>query len=819
MKLISFSVGFISAAIIAYQLSLMRVLSFIQWYHFAFMIISIALLGFGTSGVILAIFREKLLNRFYLSFSVSLLACSIFMILSPQLVRSIHFEPYLIILDFGQIWSLLFVCGLLFIPFVCGACAIGLALMKYSEKVHQIYFANLFGSAIGGILAIGMMFIFHPLKLIPTVSLIAFLSAAFICNRTEEIAHDAAKSHKKICYTLLCINLIMIVLTFSIFPIELKMSEYKSLSKTQMLPDAKIIKEKISLMGVVNVLESSALRYAPSLSLNYMGDIPSPLGVFIDGEWTGAIFKKGKTTAISFLDFTTSTLPYRLKPKSDVLVIGAGTGTEIQIAIQQEASNIEGIELNPQIIELIRKDFAEIAGDLYSNYTAGIAEYPQVNIFSGEARSYLTQTEKKFDVISIPLMEGFTASAAGMHSLFENYLFTTESFGLMFDRLTDNGILAITTWINHPPRHAMKLLTMLIETLRQNNIEHPDEHFAGVRSWGTATFLLKKNKFTEKEIVLLKQFYSEYSFDPIYYPTISTDEVNRFNQLEQDYFYNAATNIFNGKADSIYKHYIFNIEPATDNQPYYSHFLKLSNIPYFIEMLGRDALPLMDWGYLVLLSTLIALVFLSVIFIILPLFALRQSDNDKGNKLRTFLYFSGLGIGFMFIEIVMIQKFILFLGHPMYSVSAIITGILLFSGLGSLSSHRLNAGKNIKIIVGLILILGVSYGLLLNDLFQLMLHFPMGLKYISALLIISPLAFFMGMPFPTGLAALSRISSSLVPWAWGVNGFMSVISAVLATFIAIEFGFMIVFAVAIISYGVVLIAGTRLIQPCKKFSS
>ncbi len=802
MKPISFSVGFISAAIIAYQLALMRVLSFIQWHHFAFMIISIALLGFGTSGVVLSIFREKLLRRFLLAFFVFLLASSVFMIISPQLIRLVHFEPYLIIIDFSQIWSLLFVCGLLYIPFVCGACAIGLALMHFSVKVHQIYFANLFGSAIGGLFAIGFMFIFHPLNLIPAVSAIAFLSAVFIFSRTEASAHIIAKSHKKIYYTLLGINLIIIVLTFSAFPIDLKMSEYKSLSKTQMLPDARIIKEKISPMGVINVLESSALRYAPSLSLNFQREILSPLGVFNDGEWAGAIFNKTKNTHISFLDYTTSALPYRLKPKSDALVIGAGTGTEVQIAIQHDASNITGIELNPQIIELIRKDFSEISGGLYSKNAEKIPGYPQINILSGDARSYLTQTEKKFDVISIPLMEGFTASAAGMHSLFENYLFTTESFGLMFDHLTDDGILAITTWINHPPRHAMKLLTMLIEILRQNNIEHPDEHFGGVRNWGSATFLLKKSKFTEDDIILLKQFCNEYSFDPIHYPNITLDETNRYNQLEYDYFYQTSKNIFNGKVDSIYKHYPFYIEPPTVNQPYYSHFLKLGNIPYFIKLLGRDALPLMDWGYLILLSTLIVLVLLSVVFILLPLFALKQSDDSTRMKLQTFLYFSGLGIGFMFIEIVMIQKFVLFLGHPMYSVSAIITGILLFSGIGSLYSKRLNAEKNFKIFVGIILILNIVYSLLLNDLFHFMLHFPLWLKYIGALLIISPLAFFMGMPFPTGLAVLSRTSPSLIPWAWGVNGFMSVISTVLATFIAIEFGFIMVFLFTILTYSI-----------------
>ncbi len=795
MIFLNLGICLISTALIAYQLALMRILSFIQWYHFAFMIISLSLLGFGASGVFLSIFRERFIRQFSVFFFLFLFACSVSMILSIQVLRFIPFEPYLLVVDFSQILPLLLVCGLLFLPFVFGAGAIGLAFMYFAERVHQLYFANLFGSAIGGVLALCLMFFIHPTKLIPTIAVIAFFVVFLIWLKLKG----------KIFTVLVGINFIILVLTIPLAPTYLKMSEYKSLSKAKLLPEAKVVKEKIGPMGVIDVLESPVLRYAPGMSFNFSGDVDIQLGVFSDGEWVGAIFDRRKSERIEFLDYTISSLPYHLKPKGDVLVVGAGTGGEIQLAIQHEASNITGIELNPQIVELIKKDFADIAKNLYNPDIS-----PKITIIEKEARSFLAQTNVCFDIISIPIMEGFVASSAGMYSLFENYLFTIESFKLMFDRLTDDGILAVTTWMNYPPRQAMKMLITIIETLKQKGIKHPEEHFAGVRSWDSAIMFLKKNKFTEEEVECIMRFCDRHSFDPVYYPGITTSYVNRFNQLEHDYLYSASLKLLYEKKDSFCRDYPFFIEPATDNRPYYSHFLKFVKIPHFFKLFGRDALSLVDWGYILLISTLIVLTLLSKVFILLPLSLLGKSNNARG-KLKVFIYFSGLGLGFMFIEIVMIQKFILFLGHPIYSVSAVITGILLFSGLGSLFSKRLNASENLRKFICLILVFGLIYCLSLNKIFGFMLHFPVWLKYISSLLIISPQAFFMGMPFPTGLGLLSRVSPPLVPWAWGINGFMSVIGPVLATFFAIEFGFFVVFALAIIFYGVVLTVGAKFI--------
>lgn len=796
------TVSLVSSALIAYQLTLMRTLSFIQWYHFAFMIISVAMLGFGTSGVILSVFREKVLEKFNHYFYGSILACSILMILSPQMINFVNFEPYLILIDYGQILSIFYVCGILFLPFVFGAIVIGLSFMYYSKKVHILYFYNLLGSAIGSILGIGFMFLLHPFQVIPIISLIVFLSALpFLKNFTSWYAE---KSFVNYLYVLTALNLLIIIATFFYVPINLRMSEYKSLSKIKLISDSKIIKVKISPMGVIYALENSTLRYAPGLSLNYSGEIPVSIGVYNDGEWAGAIFNRVRYTNLEIFDFTTSALPYRFFSGAEVLVLGVGTGMEILLALRQNVNKITGIELNSQIVDLIKKDFVDITADIYNS--------ANVNIISGEARSLLIQLNKKYDVISIPIMEGFTTSAAGMQSLFENYLFTLESFELMYDRLNDSGVLAINTWINYPPRQSLKIISTLIEVLKRKGISDPEQHFAGIRSWNTVTLFIKKKKYTTNEIEIIKKFCEQYSFDPISFPGINSNETNRYNQLEYDYFYNFTQNIFMSKADSVYRDYPFFIKPATDNQPYFLQFLKLGKIPQFLKMLGTEGILLMDWGYLILLSTLIVLLFLSIILLLLPIFFFKKSNMVVSNKFRIFMYFTGIGIGFMFIEIVLIQKFILFLGHPLYSVSAIITGILLFSGLGSYYSKRLNAERNLRIFIGIILILGIFYNFLLDELFGILVHFPVWLKYIMAVFLISPIAFFMGIPFPTGIGILARTNFSLIPWAWGVNGFLSVISTVIAVIVAIEMGFFVVFMLAVLSYFIVLLVGGKLVK-------
>ena len=759
----SLALALVSAAIIAYQLSLMRILSLIQWHHLAFMVISVALLGFGASGTLLFLIRRKIEQHFELSHFLALLACSLSMVLAPYALQFLSFDLYLIIWDLWQVWSLLILCVVLFLPFFFGACAIGMTLMHHAEAIHSLYFANLIGSAFGGLIAIGLMFLFHPIKIPVIVAVLAFSAAL---TTFPQIRSKISELHRisKIAPAFLMVSTFALIMLSLVFPLNFTMSEYKSLSKTLLLPDARIIREKTSPMGVINVVQSSVLRYAPSLSLAFQGEIPSQLGVFVDGEWAGTIIDQKQHGQIEFLDYTTSVLPYQLTTNPSVVVVGAGTGTEIQLALQNGAQRVTGIELNPQIVELIQKDFADDTRNLYNR--------SNVEIISGEARAFLSQTNRSFDIIAIPLMEGFSASAAGMHSLFENYLFTVESFSLMFDRLTDSGHIAVTVWMNHPPRHAMKLMSTLIEVLRQKGINSPAHHVAGIRSWGSATLMISKTPLSDEKLHRIKTFCETKSFDPIFYAGLPGDQTNRFNQLEHDFLYAAAREILLGDPKAFHENYSFYVEPATDNQPYFSRFLKLQNIPAFFEQLGKEFIPFMDWGYVVLLATLIQVTALSLFLIILPLLFLSreklhentavdvQPSAPRGTAFHTLLYFSGLGFGFMFIEIVLIQKFILFLAHPIYSVSAVISGLLLFAGVGSRFSSKIST-RMFRVVVILIIGLGLLYGIVLDDMFSLLSSIPLWMKYVVSLIIIAPLAFLMGCRFQLASQHYQRVHPDL----------------------------------------------------------
>lgn len=781
MKRLGAVIFLISASLIAYQLALMRILSVAQFHHFAYMIISIALLGFGASGTFLYFIKNRLLKNFEAAIFFACIACSSSMILSIFVLHFIHFDPFLLIWDLTKIWVLVIFYLMIMLPFFFGAIIICASFIKYSEQINKIYFFNLTGSALGGISVLVLMFYFKPYQLPEIIAAVAFMASV--------LSFSILKLEKKFVLPLM----LNVVIVFSgwVLPFETRTSEYKSLSKAMHLMDAKIIDEKFSPFGQLTTVASPVLRYAPGLSLNYRGEIPAQTGLFSDGEWVGGIIQSDSDTDAGFLKNTTSALPYQLAKSGNALVIGVGTGTEIRTALQNGTLEVDGVELNPQVTEI-----------------SGVKFPPnKVKIIIGEGRGYLSQTKKSYDVIAIPILEGFSSSAAGIQSIFENYLLTIESFKLMLSKLSDDGVLAISVWTNYPPRHSIKMFAALVKSLEESGIENPSLHIAGIRSWSTATLVVKKTPFTPNAVTDIKRFCEANSFDPIYYPTITDGEVNRYNQLEEDLYYTSAIKILSPQRNEYFDEYNYYIEPPNDNKPYFSHFLKFKSISYLRDVLGDESVAFMELGFFILLLTLFQIVLISFVLIIIPLFFLRKEIYRRGFKLITLIYFGGIGSGFMLIEIILIQKFILFLSHPIYSVSVVITSLLLFSGVGSYYSTIFlkNIRKKLQFILILIIITAAGYSLLMPGMFNYLVHLPVFIKYLISFFIIAPIAFLMGMPFPIGMSLLARHSSNLIPWAWGINGYLSVVSAIAAPLLAMEFGFQVVIVVASMMYMVAML--------------
>ncbi|MCP4381657.1 MAG: SAM-dependent methyltransferase [Hyphomicrobiales bacterium] len=787
------AVAVISAAVLAYQVLLMRLFSIVSWHHFAYMIISIALLGFGASGTALVLAQRWLVARFVPVFAVCAVLFAVTAIGSFAMALRLPFNPLAIVWDARQLAWLGFSYALLVLPFVFGGGAIGLTFSRYSAEIGRLYAFDLIGAGVGALGVVGLLFWLSPPGTLRLVAALGLLAAALACLGS---AHRIAAAG---------LGLVAAVVTLWLPPaltaLHPHVSQYKSLAMALQVPDARIIEERSSPLGLIDVVESPTIpfRHAPGLSLNNIMEPPPQLGIFTDAESISTITRfNGDLGPLSYLDFTTSALPYHLLDGPETLILGAGGGEQVLLALYHGAAEIDAVELNPQVIGLVSGAYADFAGDIYA--------HPAVDVHPGEARSFVSRAEKHYDLIQIPLLYSFGAAAAGTQSLHENYTYTVEAMRAYLDRLEPGGLLSVTLWVKLPPRDTLKLFATAVEALRQEGVADPGARLALIRSWKTSTLLVKNGPFTATEVALVREFTAERSFDLAWYSGMPSDEANRYNILERPDFFEAATALSAAQGEDYIDAYKFSIVPATDDRPYFYDFFKWRFLPELLNLRTQGAAAMLDMGYLILFATLVQAVILSLLLILAPLAIRRRRFGGTAPKARTSAYFLALGLAFLFIEIAYIQRFILFLGHPLYAVAVVVAGFLVFAGVGSALSSRLDRALHGARLGALeVSVLGISavavvYLFILAPLFDALIALPDPIKISIALALIAPLACFMGMPFPLGIAHVAREDADLVPWAWGINGCASVVAAILATLLAIHFGFTTVMLLAVALY-------------------
>jgi hypothetical protein len=781
-----FSIALISAAALAYEILLMRLFSIIQWHHFAYMMISLALLGYGASGTFLALSRQWLKGRFRAAYLVNAVLFGISAVVCFLLAQAVPFNALEVLWDPQQPLWLMLIFLLLFIPFFCAANCICLAFSEYSTQLHRIYCFDLLGAGTGALAIVGLLFIVLPGAALKAVGALGLLSAA--------VAWRECGAQPRWPALVLMLGAATALLPGAGF--SLQVSEFKGLSQSLQVLGVEQIDQRSSPLGLLTTVKSPAVpfRHAPGLSLNTPAPIPEQLGVFTDADDMSVLTRfDGDLEKLSYLDYLSSALPFHLQDMPAVLVLGAGGGSDVLQALYHRASHIDAVELNPQVVDLVNKEFADFTGALY--------ELPQVTVYNREARGFVAASRTNYDLIQVALMDSFSASSAGLYALSENYLYTVEAFAQYLQHLEPGGILSITRWIKMPPRDGLKIFATVIEALEQAGITDPGRHLAMIRSWNTSTLLVKNEPFTDSGIDSLKAFSRERWFDLVYYPGITRDEANRYNQLQEPWFFEGASRLLGPARASFMDDYKFNIRPATDNRPYFSHFLKWQTLPELLALKDRGGMPLLEWGYLVLVATLVLAVLVSFLLVLLPLWLRRRKETRaRGLRWRIMVYFPAIGVAFMFIEIAFIQKFILFLHHPLYAVSVVLCAFLVFAGLGSLMSARWKKHFSLYRVTAGIGILSLLYVMLLPALFNWLVQMPIEFKIPVSALLIAPLAFLMGMPFPLGLSVVSNRLPSWIPWAWGVNGCASVVSAILATLLAIHLGFVFVVFMAVLAY-------------------
>ncbi len=803
------AVFWVSAATLFFELTLTRLFSVTQWYHFAFMSVSVALLGFGASGTWLALgspapSREPDMScrsprspgfalRRRLAVYAALFSTSI--LIAYLAMNYVPFDSYRVGWERGQLLYLLLYYSGLILPFFFAGSFIGLALAAWPARAGAVYAANLLGSALGSLATLLMIPLLGGVRAVFAASTMAMLAAFILMLRGR-----AARVYSLL-LVLLCGLLLRPPAWFA-----LRISPYKALSTSLLFPAARVVFSDWNAFSRIDVVQSEGIHSAPGLSLSFAGELPKQLGLMVDGGNLSPITCIEAPDEWLFLQHLTTALPFQLRPGANVLIVEPRAGLDIWTALQHGAASVVALESNSLVAQAVREQADDCGASPYND--------PRVQSVFEEARSYLQRSTETFDVLVLSLADTYQPVISGAYGLSESYIYTVEAVAEYLEHLGDNGILVLTRWMQTPPSEELRACVLLAEALERAGVGDPSECVLALRSWSTATLLAKRTPFRSDEIARLKSFCAEHSFDPLYYPGMVASEANQFNLLSDTAHYDSFRSVLSGQGEDFVRDYTYDVSPPSDDRPFFFHFFKWVQVPYILRSLGEAWLPFGGSGFLVLVVLLALAAILSFFFICMPLVVSRgfRSLSDSRNLKLTLLYFTCLGLGFLFVEMPLLQQFILFLGQPAYAFALVLFSILFFSALGSSVAERVPLRFSLPVLVVAIF----SYPWLLPRLFASAIHWALPLRLAVSVLGLGPLGFLLGLPMPGGIRLLEERAPQLIPWAWAINGCASVISSILAVMGAVTFGFSRVLAAGALAYLLAWFIVGRFKQPVRE---
>lgn len=767
------------------EFTLTRILSVSLWYNFAFMIISIALLGFGISGVVLSASKilkklpaDLILSGLSILYGISVILCFILMNMIP-------FDPFSLLSDTRQLFFLPLYYILITIPFFFAGLIISVLLTRFKSEVSKLYFADLTGAGLACFVFVVLMPVFEGNGTIVFVSFIAFITAAIF----------SLQNYKKIA-------------VFSVILLALS-SNFLIKKDTRMEISISPNKEFINL-----------LYERPDLKLLTEWNAFSKVDVMIDEDdpvdgyklYIGIIDAGNATTNIPYL----KTLPPMTMPAdasnlaftakdsvNNVYIIGSAGGGEVLTSLYHNAKKVTGVEINGILNDLIADKLSYWTGPL-------IKGNKNVEIITDDARSVLNRREEKYDVIISAHTISASAVSSGAMSMVENYILTKEAVAEYINKLEDDGVL----FISRPETQIPKIITTLrkVESELQIKSENYGEKvFVFRRKPHEGTFeseksylagvVYKKNGFTQPEVIEMRDMASVLGIQ-ILYDRISFEESIYKNLSE-------STDI-EQTIETISNELNLDLRPATDNRPFFDNNIGFGNLTFknMKEVFSQNEKAILALKDKPVAETTLIVLFIQVviiagIFLLFPFLFKRK--GDKGNKIvfnkKLIFYFAMLGLGYIMLQISMMQKFTLFLGQPVYTMLTVISTMLIASGLGSKFSVKFSGTKNrLPVIFSLIAFFALLTGFAGPEIFYALSSLSIELRILVSVLMIFPLGFFLGMPFPIGISKIKDNDSDMVPVCWAVNGFFSVTGTVAAVILAMIAGFKIVFLLTAIFY-------------------
>ena len=765
----------VSAATLLFEIALTRIFAVTQGYHFAFLAISLALLGFGASGTALAIV-PALASRDIRPLMAG--AGLLFAVTSTgglYLTNVLPFDAYTLLWEPSQLAYLALYYLALAVPFFFVGSIVGASLAKHPAHAGVLYGTNLVGAGIGCLLSVVFPLFVGAAGSVVVAGVIALMGAAAMAGRE-------LRRPTWLVPGILAIGAVAAAVVLGVT--DLKLSPYKAVSQALRHEGASKAWSRWNAFSLVEVIRSDSIHAAPGLSFAYQGELPPQTALAVDGDNLSPMSAVSPEGA-DFTEYLPTSLVYRLADRPAALVIEPGGGLDVLTALHNGAESVTAVISNPLVVEAV--------GERFADHAAGILGRPGVTVVDEGARSYLHRTDEPFDVIQVSLADSFRPVLAGAYGVSENYLYTLEAFESYYSRLAPDGFLSVTRWAQTPPSEGVRVVSVAVEALEGLGVE-PVEHMAVIRSLQTITLIVKRSPLDDADIDAVRGFAERLQYDLVHHPGIEASDVNRFSVHPTPAYHDTVKAILDpGAREALYDGYGHDISTVSDDRPFYYHLFRWSQTVEILRRLGRTFQPFGGAGFLIVLGSLVVAVAAAGAFILLPLLFRRDVSNGGGSqagaigRLWPFVYFAGLGLGFLWVEIPLLQRFILYLDQPAYAFATVLFGVLVWSGVGSLMSDRLRV--SMAVAVSVVAALSVLYAYGLPPVFDATLGLPLAGRLALSVALLAPLGVAMGVPFPRAVRVLGEQAPALVPWAWAVNGSTSVVSAILATILALSFGF------------------------------
>ncbi len=752
------AVALTSATLLMTELALTRIFSVIMYYHFAFLAISIALFGISASGVLTYVARRplaraqtgRLLSRVSLCYTAATIV-SLFLLV--RLRVGLSYSP-------ENLRRMLTIYAVAALPFFAGGLVVTLAVSRLTARINAIYAADLIGAAAGCLL------------LIPLLDRVGapgvVLTAAAFSTAAAALLADAASRPR-----VAAVGLVMLAAALAG---QLSGRATFDVLDTKGHQGDVVLFSKWNSFSRIGVYERQHGDW--SLSPAYTGPRPDSRFMDIDSAASTPILKLDRDlTNAAYLKYELTAFAYRLAPAGfRALVIGPGGGRDLASALVFGAAHVDGVEINPIIAD-------DVMRDRFREYSGGIYAHPRVRIAVDDGRSFVRRSPDRYDVIQASLVDTWAATAAGAYTLTENTLYTVDAFDDYLTHLTDAGALTITRWVFD----GLRLVSLAQEACARHGWDARDRILI-VRQGRVATFVLKRAAFTPAEVARAREDARALAFEILYAPGDPPPPPGDVNWVDGVPTGDYARLITVADRARFYADYPQDVRPTTDDRPFFFHTTKLEN--QFDVAFGRSML--FGNGLSALMTLLTISVALIALFVIGPLVVADRGVAHPRGWVAWLVYFSALGAGFMLIEVSVLQRFVLLLGHPVYSLTVTLFSLLLGTGIGAALSRRVPearlrawAARGLA-TVALLAVVTVVLGAPLVD---WAMPFSRAVRIAIAIATLVPIGVALGLPMPAGLRLLSAAAPDLVPWAWGLNGALSVLGATLAIFIAMNWGF------------------------------